>query len=160
MADSLAQAGTPSLPTLAPPALDDALKAISDALILRLANMDMHSDDPDITEEDAILNRTIYDSGAEEPEELEEGTGTVSNHQDGTTDHPDAEVPLNVSCPELTPADIERTFARKAEHEETLRRHVRAVVGDTLLYDPYILETAEELNIRTSRGLRRIRKAA
>ncbi|KAF9951495.1 hypothetical protein BGZ72_007007, partial [Mortierella alpina] len=123
MADNLAQAGTPSPPALSPPALDDALKAISDALILRLANMDVYSDDPDITVEDAILNRTIYDSDTEEVEELEEGTRAVSNHQDGTIDHPDAEAPLNVPCPELTPADIERTFAKKAEHEETLRRH-------------------------------------
>ncbi|KAF9948197.1 hypothetical protein BGZ72_009858, partial [Mortierella alpina] len=85
--------------------------------------MDMHSSDPDVTEKDAILNRTIYDSDAEELEEIEEATSAFANHQDETTGHPNSEAPLPVSCPELTPADIARTAARKAEHDETLRRH-------------------------------------
>ncbi|KAG9319081.1 hypothetical protein KVV02_008154, partial [Mortierella alpina] len=109
-----------------------------------IADMDMHSEDPDTTEEDAILNRTIYDSVVEEPEEE---ASAVSSHQDTTADHSNAEAPIIVSGPDLTPADIARTAARKAEHDENVRRHVRTVVGNALLYDPYILETAEELNI-------------
>ena len=104
----------------------------------------MHSDDPDMTEEDAILNRTIYDSDAEEPEEE---TSVVTSHHDESTNQSSAVLPFSVSYPEPTPADIERTAARKAEHDDNLRRHVRAVVADALLYDPYILETAEEFKI-------------
>ncbi|KAG9319601.1 hypothetical protein KVV02_003870 [Mortierella alpina] len=77
----------------------------------------MHCEDPDITEEDAILNRTIYDSDVKE---TEEEASAVSSHQDTTADHSNTEAPIIVSGLDLTPADIARTAARKAEHDENV----------------------------------------
>ncbi|KAG0196142.1 hypothetical protein BGX28_010511, partial [Mortierella sp. GBA30] len=64
---------------------------------------------------------------SDHPDELDEGGAPLGN--------------------EYTVEDIKRMNWRMAEQEASLKWHVRDIVRDALLYDPYILETADEHHI-------------
>ncbi|KAG0247936.1 hypothetical protein BG011_000707, partial [Mortierella polycephala] len=109
--------------------LDDTLKALSESLILRLAEMDMSEQDGFGTDNYSLEHDPLIDGG----EDME---GQAEENDVGTTVGGDDIM--------VSEEGIQRMEDRKVSVKKRLDKSVSDSLRDALFYDPYIMDTAQE----------------
>ncbi|KAF9344257.1 hypothetical protein BGX26_004593 [Mortierella sp. AD094] len=136
--------------------IEKAFSAVVDALRLRLADLDS----PSLDDHEACTGSLgrIYDAESGSDGEGDYGSENdddddnnkdkiaVGNGNIGTSDDVVA-IAVAGTGAVITADDIERMEKRESDLELKLRASVRNALRDSLLYDPYITETAEKFNI-------------
>ncbi|KAF9994584.1 hypothetical protein BGZ79_000653 [Entomortierella chlamydospora] len=136
--------------------IEKAFSAVVDALRLHLADLDR----PSLDDHETITegSRGVYNAGGGSDGE----DGYDGDNDDGDDDNKDriAVGSDNIGASDdvvaiaiagndavVTADDAERMEKRKQDIDLKLRATIRNALRDSLLYDPYVIETAEEFNI-------------